>query len=521
MLKNGLHLLRLTTVFRTLRRHRALFVFDYLPLPPFAGWLVKRLAKSGRADKNGTRPGARLAAAFEELGPSYIKLGQTLSVRADLVGEEVAADLALLRDGLPPFAAEIARASIAAELGRPVEDLFESFDDEAVAAASIAQVHFAVTTEGEEVAVKVLRPGVEAAFRRDLDLFFWMARTAERLVPTLRRLRPVAVVETLRESVEREMDLRLEAAAACELAENFAADETFRVPRIDWQRSGKRVLTAERVKGAPIDDLEALRAAGHDLPELAVRVIRVFLAQTLEHGFFHADFHHGNLFVAPEGTIVAVDFGIMGRLSRESRWYLAEILRAFVVGDWQRAAEAHFNAGYVPKSKSVEDFALACRAIGEPIRGRPVNEISFGRLLAQLFEVTRTFDMQTQPQLLLLQKTMVTTEGLARSLDPETNFWAASHEPVEAWLQREIGPEAIAQDLAAAARRAIEGLPLLAARIETALQPKEPDAGLRLAPETLAELAALGATRRRPLLFALWTVAALLAALLVLRLAGG
>jgi ubiquinone biosynthesis protein len=504
------HSLRLLAMARILARHG-------VRLPPGQGALLsKALGLFARRDTARMRPGERLAAALFELGPSFIKLGQALSVRSDLIGEELALDLGKLRDRLPPFPAAAARAAIEAELGQPVESLFQDFDNRPVAAASIAQVHFAVTAEGREVAVKVLRPGVEAAFRRDLELLFWLAGWAESLLPRWRRLRPVKVVETLAQSVAQEMDLRLEAAAAVELAGNFKGDPDFRVPEVDWQRTGRRVLTLSRVHGIPIDDLEALKAAGHDLHKLAERILRVFLNQALRDGMFHADLHQGNLFVAPDGAIEAVDFGIIGRLDRPTRQFMAEMLLAFLSGDYRRAAEVHFAAGYVPESRSVEAFAQALRSVGEPILGHPVNKISIGRLLAHLFQVTETFAMQTQPQLLLLQKTMVVAEGVARELDPEINFWTASRPVIEKWMGENLNPEARLRDAATNLGEVMQGLPALLSSVRQAAG-LIGDSGIRLDAEGLRLLADAQASGRRPLTLAAWLIAATLAALLLLR----
>ena len=388
------------------------------------------------------RLGQRLAAAFEELGPSFIKLGQLLSTRADLLGEELTIDLASLQDRLPPFSGNEARALIEAEFGRRLESLFAAFDETAMAAASIAQVHFARTGEGAEVAVKVLRPGIGEAFARDLDLFLWLAGMGERLQPALRRLKPVEVVQTLAEVVSFEMDLRLEAAAAAELGENFAGDPNFRVPRVDWLRTGRTVLTLEWINGTRIDDRVALLAAGHRIEDLLAKAATAFFNQVFRDGFFHADLHPGNMFVDPDGAIVVVDFGIMGRLDRATRFYLADMLLGFLSGDYRRVAEVHFAAGYVPQRRSVDAFTQACRSIGEPILGKPLQEISVARLLAQLFEITEQFEMETQPQLLLLQKTMVVIEGVGRRLDPEINIWALGRPLIETWMRDNRGPEA-------------------------------------------------------------------------------
>ncbi len=512
MLRSLRNIFRLLTIARTLARHDALFPIDALPAPTLLLLLVRLVPR--RRTHRGRRPGERLAAALRDLGPSFIKLGQALSVRADLVGEEIAADLGELRDRLPPFPGKQARAIIARELGHPVEDLYSRFESRPVAAASIAQVHFAETGDGREVAVKVLRPGVEAAFQRDLDLFFWLARLIEHTQPALRRLRPVAVVESIAGWIEIEMDLRLEAAAASELAENFADDPDFRVPAVDWQRTSRRVLTLERVTGIPVDDREALDAAGIDRSAVAIRVIRAFLKQALRDGFFHADMHHGNLFVGPDGGLVAVDFGIMGRLDRQSRRFMAEMLLAFLSGDYRRAAEVHFEAGYVPPNKSVDAFAQACRSIGEPILGKPVSEISVGRLLAQLFQITETFAMETQPHLLLLQKTMVTAEGVAQSLDPEINFWEAARPIIEDWMEEHLSPEARIRDAAGNAADLAQRLPALIDKAERTAELMLAR-GIPLDPKTSRSPAAEQTRRRWSIEAPLWTIAVLLLLILL------
>ena len=434
------NLARLAAIGLILARHDALFPFAGVPIVAFYLRVVGLFAR--RRGPAVARPGQRLAAALDEMGPSFIKLGQLLATRADLLGEEITTDLASLQDRLPPFPGPQARAAIETEFERPLEALFSSFDETAVAAASIAQVHFARTTDGEEVAVKVLRPGIAEAFSRDLDLFLWLAGWAERLHPPLRRLKPTEIVQTLAEVVRFEMDLRLEAAAGSELRENFAGDPSFHVPRIDWQRTGRGVLTLARIAGIRVDDRAALLAAGHRIDRLLANAAGAFFNQVFRDGFFHADMHPGNMFVDASGAIVVVDFGIMGRLDRATRYYLADMLTGFLSGDYRRVAEVHFAAGYVPSDRSVDAFTQACRAIGEPILGRRLEDISVARLLAQLFRVTEQFGMETQPQLLLLQKTMVLVEGVGRRLDPEVNIWALSRPLIEAWMRDNRGPEA-------------------------------------------------------------------------------
>lgn len=433
------HVTRLVGIGVILARHDALFLFTPIAGPMRLFWVLRMFRRRGGA----LRPGQRLAAAFQEIGPAFIKLGQSLATRADLLGDDVAADLALLQDRVPPFPIEQARALIETEFGCPLDTLFRAFADEPVAAASIAQVHFAVTSEGREVAVKILRPGIADAFARDLDLLLWLGGLIERTRPAFRRLKPVEIARTLQKSVEIEIDLRFEAAAASELAENFADDPGFHVPRVDWRRTGRSVLTTDRIVGGiRVDDRTALVAAGHDIDALLQKAAEAFFNQVFRDGFFHADLHPGNMFVEPDGAIAVVDFGIMGRLDRATRYFLADMLVGFLSGDYRRVAEVHFEAGYVPQGRSVDEFAQACRSIGEPILGRPLAEISIARLLAQLFRVTEQFEMETQPQLLLLQKTMVLVEGVGRQLDPEVNIWALARPPIEAWMRDNRGPEA-------------------------------------------------------------------------------
>ncbi|MBI1179040.1 MAG: 2-polyprenylphenol 6-hydroxylase [Alphaproteobacteria bacterium] len=509
------HFLRLFRIARTLARHDAMFPLELLAMPPAMRASLKLLTVFNRRhDNEGVPPGERLARALESLGPTFIKLGQALATRPDIVSGDVAESLTRLQDRLPPFPGSEARAIIAEELGRPVEALFSSFDDEAVAAASIAQVHRAVTADGVPVAVKVLRPGVRQAFRRDLATFFWFARVAESRVPLSRRLRPVRVAETFAETIALEMDLRYEAAAASELRENMAGEAGFRVPRVLWPTTAERVLTTEWIDGIPIGDRQALLAAGVDMRALSTVLVRVFLLQVMRDGFFHADLHQGNLFVDADGSLVAVDFGIMGRLDRKSRRYLAEILRGFHSGDYRRIAEVHFEAGYVPRGKNINTFAQALRAIGEPIAGRPVRDISFGRLLAQLFQVTATFDMRTQPQLLLLQKTMVMAEGLAMHIDPEINMWDVSPPVVQSWLADNMGPEAYLREGAEAALSLLRYAPLMAEEFDRRLGAVTAE-GVRLHPDSVRMIAGERAKGEMVKVLALWTIALLLLILLV------
>ena len=455
-------IVRLIGIARTFARHDALFPLEQMGVASILVAVAKRLS---RRDVPG-RPGERLSAALEELGPAFIKLGQALSVRPDVVGEDIAYDLSALQDRLPPFPGAVARETIDQEMAAPVEDLFSHFEDTPNAAASIAQVHFGETHDGENVAVKVLRPGIEARFRQDIDLFLWLARMVERIRPALRRLRPVEVVRTFEASVNIEMDLRLEAAAASELRENTENDTGFRVPKIDWVRTGRRVMTLERIEGVRIDDLAALEDAGFAPRDILRRSAESFFNQVFRDGFFHADIHPGNMFVTADGTLCPIDFGIMGRLDRKTRNYLADMLIGFLDRDYRRVAEVHLEAGYVPARMSVGAFTQAIRSIGEPILGKPLHEISLARLLAHLFQVTETFEMEAQPQLLLLQKTMLVAEGVGRTLDPSVNMWALARPLIEEWIVANRGPEARLRDMVTDTVSTLEELPQMLGRAE-------------------------------------------------------
>jgi ubiquinone biosynthesis protein len=456
---------RLVAAARTLARHDALFPLDLLPAPALA---VRLAALLSRRNVPG-RPGERLATALTELGPAFVKLGQSLAVRDDLIGPEVARDLSTLQDRLPPFPAEVARATIEADLGRPITELFASFDDQPVAAASIAQVHFAVTSEGRPVAVKVLRPGIHQAIERDLDLLLWVAEQIERFRPALRRLRPVDTVRVLAVTTRREMDLRLEAAAAAEFAENCAGDEGFHIPAVDWRRTGPRVVTFERVSGLPVVDRTVLRDAGHDPDRILERAATVFFNQVFRDGFFHADMHPGNMLVGRRGEIVALDFGIMGRLEPATRRQLAEMLLGFLTRNYGHVTDVFFRAGFLPPDQDREGFRQAVRAIGEPILGLPLNEISMGRLLGQLLTVAQAFEMRQRPDLILLQKTMMVAEGVGRKLNPDVNIWALAQPLVEDWMRDNLGPAARLQDGLARAVATLDRLPDLIALLERRL----------------------------------------------------
>jgi ubiquinone biosynthesis protein len=488
------HLRRMASIARTLARYDALFPLARIGAPSYA-LAPLRITTPPQRDIKDLRPGVRLTRALHALGPSFIKLGQAFSVRPDLVGEELADDLATLQDHLPPFPAEQARRTIEAELGKPIAALFESFDDTPVAAASIAQVHRAVTTEGVAVAVKVLRPDVEAAFARDLDLLLWLAEIAERRRPDLARLKPVESVRAIAETVASEMDLRYEAAAADELRGNFADDPYFRVPPVDWRRTARRVLTIGWVGGVPVDERERLVEAGLDPRAIVAHMARTFFLQVFRDGFFHADLHPGNLFVDEGGAINAVDFGIMGRMDRRTRLYLAEMLLAFLNRDYKRVADVHIRAGFVPPDQSAAAFAQAARSIAEPILDLPMGEISLAALLAQLFQVTEKFRMPTQPKLLLLQKTMLVAEGVGRRLAPDTNMWELARPLIMEWAETYLSAEAQVAMAASDLADALARLPALIENLEESVVDFTRH-GLKLHPDTVAALAAANQGRR-------------------------
>jgi ubiquinone biosynthesis protein len=415
---------------------------------------------AGRGARVG-RPGERLARSLERLGPVAIKLGQLLSTRADIFGAQFSEDLSRLKDRLEPFPIAAARAEVENSLGRPVESLFASFG-EPVAAASLAQAHDATLLDGRRVAVKVLRPGIGRRIVEDSEVLALAARLIERWAPPARRLEPRAFAATVIRATELELDLRLEAAGADELCEVMAKDGYMRAPAVVWAGVGKRVLTMEWAKGAPLSDPGALDQPGLDRKALSENLIRAFLAQALDHGVFHADLHEGNLFVAAPAQLTAVDFGIVGRLGAPERRYLAEILWGFLQRDYERVARVHFEAGYVPARHSVSAFAQALRAVGEPVFGRPASEVPMSRVLMQLFEITALYDMRLRPELVLLQKTMMTVEGVARRIDPDHDIWAAAEPVVRRWIARELSPATQVRRFAEEARLAVKTIARMA-----------------------------------------------------------
>jgi len=475
------HLWRLLKWGRTLARHGALRGIEEDPMTPPQ---VRRLARIARFGSK-SPPVPDYAKALQEIGPAAIKLGQALSTRPDLVGERAAENLSQLQDDLPPAPFAEIRRTIESSFGVPLESLFAEFGETPVGAASIAQVHRAVTTEGREVAVKVLRPGIEEEFARALETYEWAAAYVERYGGEAQRLRPRLVVAHFRLWTARELDLQREAASASELRENMVAEPGFYIPDIDWRRTARRVLTLEWLNGIKLNDREALIAAGQDCNALAKTLVRGFLRQAVVDGFFHADLHHGNLFALTDGRIAAIDFGIMGRIDRRARIWLAEILYGLITGNYRRVAEIHFEAQYVPGHHNVAEFATALRAAGEPIRGLPVKDISVGRMLESLFSITRDFDMPTQPHLLLLQKTMVMNEGVATALDPDINMWETAEPFLREWIRSELGPEAYYADRLIELVRAAKKIPELIQRLDEYYPPR----GAAPPPPPLPEIA--------------------------------
>lgn len=477
------HLWRLLKWGRTLARHGALRGIERDPAMPAP---VRRLARIARL-------GARIpqkpqyADALVAIGPAAVKLGQALSTRPDLVGKEAAENLSQLQDDLPPAPFPLIKQTIERSFNAPLESLFLKFDERPVGAASIAQVHRAITTEGREVAVKVLRPGIEDEFAKAIETYEWAAAQVESYGGEVERLRPRRVVAQFRQWTARELDLQREAASASELRENMIAEPGYYVPEIDWRRTARRVLTLEWLDGIKLNDREALIEAGQDCATLAGTLVRAFLRQAVVDGFFHADLHHGNLFALQDGRIAAIDFGIMGRIDRRARIWLAEILYGLITGNYRRVAEIHFEAQYVPGHHSVEEFATALRAAGEPIRGLPVKDISVGRMLESLFSITRDFDMPTQPHLLLLQKSMVMNEGVASALDPDINMWETAEPFIGEWIRSELGPEAYYADRIIELVRAFKKIPKLIERLDEYYPPR----GAAPPPPPLPEIAVI------------------------------
>ncbi|MDG1437972.1 MAG: 2-polyprenylphenol 6-hydroxylase [Emcibacteraceae bacterium] len=460
MFKWARHTSHLIKVAYTLSKHDALM--DLLDL---FGDQSKALQNLKKFRTDGA-PETRLVIALQDLGPSFIKIGQAMATRPDIVGPEVALDLMKLQDDVPPFSGEKAKEIIESDLGASIDELFKEFDIKPIAAASIAQVHMAKTNDGKKVAVKVLRPDIAKAFSHDLEAFSWIAGIAEFFSSTARRLRPTQVVETIAEVIALEMDLRIEAAAAAELKQNTKENPHYDVPTVDWDRTSRQVLTTNWVDGISFKKVADIKKAGLDPNKLAENLVQGFLSQALNDGFFHADLHQGNLFACDGNKVTAIDFGIMGRIDLNTRRGLADILYGFATQDYDRIAKAHFDLGYVPSDQDYTKFKQAIRAIGEPVVGKPLRDISAGRLLGQLFETTATFNMHTQPQLILLQKTMVTAEGVALNLNPDINMWEVSRPVIEKWVSENLSPIAMIKNGAKTAFDTLSRLPQIIEDVE-------------------------------------------------------
>jgi ubiquinone biosynthesis protein len=430
---------------RKLSSSGAISSFYEIYNPPFVIkilFFVVGFNLDNKKKNNNLSDGAKLCKALQEMGTTFIKLGQFLATRPDIIGENISTELEKLQDKLPAFDIILAKNILRKELGKENFDQITNIS-EPIAAASIAQVHFAninVSGEKKDIAIKILRPDVEKVFNEELDALMFLAYIVESLVKKTKRLKLVEIVHLLREITTVEMDFRFEAAAASEFYENTKNDIGFEIPKIYWNQTTKKVLCLDRINGVSIREVENLKSKNIDTKKLAKNIIQHFLRHAIRDGFFHADMHQGNLFVSDDGTIIPVDFGIMGRLDKNNRKYLAEILYGFIKRDYLKVAEIHFVAGLVSKKFSKADFAQSLRSIGEPIFGQAAKNISGGRLLSQLFDNTEKFNMQTQIQLLLLQKTMVVVEGVARKLDPDTNIWDISRPIIEEWLKKVKDP---------------------------------------------------------------------------------
>lgn len=430
---------RLIGVGLVLARYDTLVPSAFAGLLPFGTKVIGILARFGRSIPEGNR-GERLARALEKLGPTYVKLGQFMATRSDLLSKEIVEGLSTLKDQMEPFPQQEAEAEMAAEFGKDWREIFVEFSP-SIAAASVAQVHKAKTANGENVAVKLLRPGIKAQILQDIEVLSLGAKLAERWFVASRRMEPVRFIDTVSRSLLLEMDLRMEAAACSELVEIATTIDTVYIPQPHWELTREDILVIDWVDGIALTKLQDLRDSEIDLVEIAKVIPISFLSFALNHGVFHADQHEGNMFALADGRLALVDFGIVGRIGPPQRRYLAEILYGFLKRDYRRVAEVHFEAGYVPRTHLVDDFAQALRAVGEPVFGKRAKDVSMGRLLLQLFAVTARFNMHLRPELVLLQKTMVQVEGVARTLDPEHDLWAATAPVIESWIKRELGPE--------------------------------------------------------------------------------
>ena len=451
-------------IIRKLSISGAVEVLDEIkPMPKILKFIfyLFSFGSNRKIEKPNETSGEKLCKALEGMGTTFIKLGQFLATRPDIIGEEIAKKLERLQDKLPPFSTNEAKEIIKKEIGKKSFGNIVSLTDP-VAAASIAQVHFAkIKNDGveKELAIKILRPNIHQIFNEELDAIMFLAYMIENFFKKTKRLKLVEVIHLLKEITNVEMDLRFEAAAASELYENTKNDNFIKVPKIYWSYTSKETLALDKIEAISIRDIDKLNESNVDLKRLSKNLIQLFLKQAVRDGFFHADMHQGNLFVDKKGNIIPIDFGIMGRLEKNNKKYLAEILYGFSQRDYVKEAEVHFLAGLVPKNTSKDDFAQALRSIGEPIFGQSVKDISGGNLLAQLFDITEKFNMQTQTQLLLLQKTMVSVEGVARKLNPETNIWEISKPILEDWIKNTKGPESKIKKTIEVSKEMLERIP--------------------------------------------------------------
>jgi len=432
---------RLRHIHRVLNRHG---LDEFIPLDRLPATLRLLLRTGGRiTDKNKAIPrGARLRSALEDLGPIFVKFGQTLSTRRDLLPDDIAEELVKLQDRVPPFPGEEAQAIIEAALGAPIDEIFAAFDQTPLASASVAQVHVATLFSGESVVVKVLRPGIEARIRTDLALLFELATLADRFVEGVKRLRPIEVVGEFEKTILDELDLVREAANAADIRRRFENSEILYIPKVYFDYTRQNVLVMERISGIPVGDVAQLRREGVDLKLLAERGVEIFFTQVLRDSLFHADMHPGNIFATPDARYIAVDFGIVGSISNEDKLYIADNFRAFFNRDYRRVAELHVESGWIPGDTRVVEFESAIRAVCEPIFERPLKDISYGQVLLRLFQVARRYNMEVQPQLVLLQKTLLNIEGLGRDLYPDLDLWQTAKPFIEGWFRQEIGPAA-------------------------------------------------------------------------------
>lgn len=412
-------------------------------------WLLRRFA--GRADAAGVARGVRVRRALEELGPIFVKFGQSLSTRRDLLPRDIADELAKLQDEVPPFPTEEAIGLAEAAYDRPLDRVFATFDERPLAAASIAQVHKATLTDDRQVVVKILRPGVEQQIRRDIAVLFALARLADRYWPQAKRLRPLDVVAEYEKVIIDELDMLREAANAAQLRRNFEGSPLLYIPQVHWDYCRNRVLVTERIEGIPIGAVATLRDSGVDMAKLAATGVEIFFTQVFRHNFFHADMHPGNIFVditdPSNPRYMAVDFGIMGSLNPRDQQYLAENFLAFFNQDYQRVARLHINSGWVPEGTRIDELESAFRTVCEPIFNKPLKDISFGQFLVRLFSAARRFDMQVQPQLILLQKTLLNVEGLGRQLYPDLDLWQTARPILEEWMQSRVSGRAVIERL--------------------------------------------------------------------------